>query len=146
MKTLLLIATLFVLTGCESMDFTTVSVGTTYSTYRPHAHHISYTLGYYTSSHYNGYRVYGPRGHRYYYAPRGYRHHRHYSTPPVIVRNYYVQPRHRHHDNRRHDNRRDRRHDNRNDRRHDRRRHDRRDDRRDHRRDHRREDERRHRR
>ena len=130
MRIILVLASLLVLAGCETMDFSSVTVSTGVSTYHPvHHSHIRYTLGYYTDSYYNGYRVYGTHGHRYYHAPRGYRHHRHYSRPVVINRYYYTPPR-RHHDNRRHDRRHDRHDNRRNDRRHDRR-HDRDDDRRD---------------
>ena len=126
MRILLVLASLLVLAGCETMDLSSVTV----STYHPvnHHSHIRYTLGYYHGHYYNGYRVYGDYGHRYYYAPHGYRHHRHYTRPRTVVHNhYYNPPRHRHHDRREH------RREHRNDRRHDRR-HDRDDDR-DHRRD-----------
>lgn len=105
MRIILVLAALFILAGCETMDFSTVTVGTTYSTYGHHDH-IRYTLGYYTGTYYNGYRVYGDYGHRYYRAPRGYRHHRHYARPPVVVNRHYYYTPPRHHDNRRHDNRR----------------------------------------
>lgn len=86
MRILFVLVALFALAGCESMDFTSVSVSSGYSHYYPvHSTHISYTLGYYTGGYYNGYRVYGPVGRRYYHAPRGYRHHRHFARPPVVV-------------------------------------------------------------
>ena len=134
MRIILVLASLFVLAGCETMDFSTVSVGTTYSTYGHHDH-IRYTLGYYTGTYYNGYRVYGDYGHRYYHAPRGYRHHRHYSRPVVVNRYHYTPP--RRHETRRHDNRRHDRREHRNE--HKRKEHKRRDHRRDDHRDNRRE-------
>ena len=135
MRIILVLASLFVLAGCETMDFSTVSVGTTYSTYGHHDH-IRYTLGYYTGTYYNGYRVYGTYGHRYYHAPRGYRHHRHYARPVVVNRHYYYTPPRRH-EPRRHDNRRHDRREHRNE--HKRKEHKRRDHRRDDHRDNRRE-------
>ena len=89
MKTLLVILSLFVLSGCESIEWTSVSVGTGYSSYHPH-NYINYTLGYYSGSHYNGYSVYGSHGHRYYYAPRNYSHHRHFRSAPVVHRHVHT--------------------------------------------------------
>lgn len=114
---ILLVATLFLLAGCETMDFSTVAVGTTYSTY-DHRDHIRYTLGYYTGTHYNGYRVYGTYGHRYYHAPRYYRHHRYYTRPPVAVHHhvhtrYCIHNRHHRYDNNRRHERRKHTHDDR---------------------------------
>lgn len=131
MRIILVLASLLVLAGCETMDFSSVTVSSGVSTYHPVSHsHIRYTLGYYTGTYYNGYRVYGDYGHRYYRAPRGYRHHRHYSRPVVVNRYHYTPP--RRHDNRRHENR-----EHRNE--HKRKEHKRRDHRRDDRRDDRRE-------
>ena len=95
MRIILALAALFVLAGCETMEFVAVDYhsGHNYGPYIRHTDHISYTLGYYSGSYYNGYRVYGNHGHRYYHAPRNYRHHRHYSRP-VVVNNYYTPPRH----------------------------------------------------
>lgn len=133
MRIILVLASFFVLSGCETLDVSTVSVSTGVSTYHPvhHRSYIRYTLGYYGDSYYHGYRVHGDYGHRYYYAPRHFRHHRHYARPRVIVRHhhhYHDRDRHRNHDRR--DHRRDDRRDNRRDRRHDRREHDREHDRR----------------
>jgi hypothetical protein len=75
------------LSGCAGMEFVAVDYHSGHN-YGPSVHptgHISYTLGYYSGSHYNGYSVYGSHGHRYYYAPQYYSHHRHYSAPPVVV-------------------------------------------------------------
>lgn len=127
MRILFVALAVFLLAGCETLDSTSISVSTLHVVPVHHRHgHIRYTLGYYDSHYFNGYRVYGTYGHRYYYAPRYYRHHRHFDSP------------HRHH--KRHDRRdhrwdrsRERRHErreHRNDRRHDRR-HDRHDERRD---------------
>ena len=103
------------LTGCAGMEFVAVDYHSGHS-YGPHAYpagHVNYSLGYYSSTYYNGYRVYGDPGYRYYYAPPHYAHHRHYSAPPVVVHNHIhtpppvVVPRHRdnrHHDNNRQDN------------------------------------------
>ena len=87
MKALLLVASLFVLSGCETMEFVAVDYhsGHNYGPQIRTAGHISYTLGYYSNSYYNGYRVYGTHGHRYYHAPRGYSHHRYYSQPHTVV-------------------------------------------------------------
>jgi hypothetical protein len=104
MRIILALAALFVLAGCETMDFSTVSVGTTYSTYGHHDH-IRYTLGYYTGTYYNGYRVYGDYGHRYYHAPRHYRHHRYYSRPKVIHHHHYHKPKKHYREDRRHNRR-----------------------------------------
>lgn len=92
MRIILALAALLVLSGCGSMDFTTVSVSSGYSHYYPSSH-ISYTLGFYRGSHYNGHRVHGSYGHRYYYAPRHYNNHHYYSTPVV---HHYVRPRPHH--------------------------------------------------
>jgi len=98
------------LTGCAGMEFVAVDYHSGHS-YGPHAYpagHVNYSLGYYSSTYYNGYRVYGDPGYRYYYAPPHYAHHRHYSAPPVVVHNHIhtpppvVVPRHR--DNRHQDN------------------------------------------
>ena len=112
MRIILVLASLLVLSGCETMEFTAVDYHHGYN-YGPSIHtagYISYTLGYYSDSYYNGYRVYGTSGHRYYHAPRNYRHHRHYARPPVVVHNHiHTPPRHtppRHDNDRRHDNRR----------------------------------------
>ena len=91
MKTLLVILSLFVLSGCETVEWTSVSVGTSYG----HHNHISYSLGFYTGSHYRGYPVHGAHGHRYYYAPRNYAHHhyypqRHYVRPVVVHQHVHV--------------------------------------------------------
>ena len=83
MRIILALAALLVLSGCESMDFTSVTVSSGYSHYYP-SNHISYSLGFYTGHYYNGYRVYGNHGHRYYHAPRYYSHHRHFARPPVV--------------------------------------------------------------
>jgi len=83
MRILFVLAALFTLAGCESMDFTSVTVSSGYSHYYP-VNHISYTLGYYSGNYYNGYRVYGSHGHRYYHAPRNYRYHRHFARPVVV--------------------------------------------------------------
>ena len=88
MRILIVLAALFTLAGCESMDFTSVTVSSGYSHYYP-TNHISYTLGYYSGSYYNGYRVYGSHGHRYYHAPRHYRGHRHFARP-VVVQHVHV--------------------------------------------------------
>lgn len=91
MKTLLVILSLFILSGCEHMEFVAVDYhsGHNYGPYFQPTGHISYTLGYYTGSHYNGYSVHGSHGHRYYYAPRNYAHHHYYPTTvyvrPVVV-------------------------------------------------------------
>ena len=90
MRILLVLAALFTLAGCESMDFTSLTVSSGYSNYYPPTTHISYTLGYYTGGYYNGYRVYGTHGHRYYHAPRNYRHHRHFSRPVVVHRHVHT--------------------------------------------------------
>lgn len=84
MRILFVLGALLAISGCESMDFTSVTFSSGYSHYYP-ANHISYTLGYYSGSYYNGYSVYGSHGHRYYYAPRHYSHHRHFARPPVVV-------------------------------------------------------------
>lgn len=92
MRIIFAVAALFVLSGCETMEFTAVDYHHGYN-YGPSIHttgHISYTLGYYSDSYYNGYRVYGTHGHRYYHAPRNYSHHRHYSRPPVVVVHQHV--------------------------------------------------------
>ena len=89
MRILFVLVGLFILAGCESMDFTSVTVSSGYSHYYPPTTHISYTLGYYSGSYYNGYRVYGNHGHRYYHAPRHYRGHRHFSRP-VVVQHVHV--------------------------------------------------------
>lgn len=89
MKTLLVILSLFVLLGCESIEWTRVSIGTGHSSYHPH-NYINYTLGYYNGSYYNGYTVYGSYGHRYYYAPHNYRQHRHFRSPPVVHRHVHT--------------------------------------------------------
>ena len=87
MKTLLVILSLFILSGCEGMEWTVISDNGHHG-YHPTGH-ISYTLGYYTGSHYNGYSVHGSHGHRYYYAPVNYVHHYYYPRPhyvrPVVV-------------------------------------------------------------
>ena len=88
MRILFVLASLFILAGCESMDFTSVTVSSGYSHYYP-TNHISYTLGYYSGNYYNGYRVYGNHGHRYYHAPRNYRYHRHFARP-VVVQHVHV--------------------------------------------------------
>lgn len=84
MKKLILILSLFVLSGCESIASMSVSSGH----YYPY-NHINYTLGYYSDNRYNGYPVYGSYGYRYYYAPRGYT--RHYRSPPrqVVVQHVH---------------------------------------------------------
>lgn len=89
MRIILALAALFVLAGCEHMDFTTVSVSSGYSHHYYPSSHISYTLGFYTGNYYNGYRVYGSHGHRYYHAPRYYSHHRHFARP-VVVQHVHV--------------------------------------------------------
>lgn len=90
MRILFVIAALFMLSGCETLALDSVSVGVSSHNYGyNHPSHISYTLGFYSGHHYNGYAVYGDHGHRYYYAPRHYTHHRHYTQP-----HHYVQPRH----------------------------------------------------
>lgn len=86
MRILFIVAALFILSGCETLELRSVTFGTSYSTYQDH--HSRYLLGYYSNSYYNDYRVYGNYGHRYYYAPRQYRHHRYYSAPPVMMRHY----------------------------------------------------------
>ena len=88
MRILFVLVALFALAGCENMEWTVVS-DSGHNYYHPHGH-ISYTLGYYSGSHYNGYSVYGSHGHRYYYAPRYYSHHRYYSAPPVVVVHQHV--------------------------------------------------------
>lgn len=88
MRILFVLAALFTLAGCESMEWTSVSVSSGYSHYYP-TNHISYTLGYYSGNYYNGYRVYGNHGHRYYHAPRYYAHHRHFARP-VVVQHVHV--------------------------------------------------------
>lgn len=129
-KLLIIAASLFILAGCETMDYSSVTVSTGSTYYHPPAHttYIRYTLGYYTDSYYHGYRVRGHHGHRYYYAPRSWSHHRYYARPPVIVRHH-----HHYHQPKKH-----KRHDRRHDRRDHRRDHDRREYRRDHYRDDRR--------
>jgi hypothetical protein len=136
MKTFLLIASLFILAGCETLELQSVTVGTTHYVH-PH-NYIRYSLGYYTSNHYHGYRVHGHHGHRYYYAPRHWNNHHYYARPPVVVHRHvhthrcysrgghmYTPPRPRHnprvvppnrprvmpHDERRHDRRNHKRHD-----------------------------------
>ena len=155
MRILFVLMALFTLSGCETMEFTAVDYHHGYN-YGPSIHtagYISYTLGYYSDSYYNGYRVYGTHGHRYYHAPRNYRHHRHFTrpvvvhqhvhtsycehnyrprnhhTPPVVVRTppRHTPPRHTRNDRNRNHDRRDRRDDDRGNNR----RNDRRDDRRD---------------
>jgi hypothetical protein len=93
MRIILALAALLVLSGCGSMDFTSVTVSSGYSHYYP-SNHISYSLGFYSGHHYNGYRVHGSHGHRYYYAPRHYNNHHYYSAPPVV--HHYVRPRPHH--------------------------------------------------
>ena len=86
MRIILVLAALLVLSGCETMEFTAVDYHHGYN-YGPSIHtagYISYTLGYYSGSYYNGYRVYGSHGHRYYHAPPNYRHHRHFTRPVVV--------------------------------------------------------------
>jgi len=87
MRILFIVAALFTLASCESMDFTSVTVSSGYNHYYPSGH-ISYTLGFYSGDYYNGYRVYGTYGYRYYHAPRHYAHHRHFVRPPVV--HYHV--------------------------------------------------------
>lgn len=87
MRILFIVAALFVLTGCETLGPSSVSVGVSNGY---HGNFISYRLGFYTGHHYNGYSVYGDYGHRYYYAPHNYIHHHYYSAPPVV--HYYIQP------------------------------------------------------
>ena len=86
MRILFVLAALFTLAGCESMDFVAVDYhsGHNYGPYVRSTNHISYTLGYYSGNYYNGYRVYGNHGHRYYHAPRNYSGHRHFSRPVVV--------------------------------------------------------------
>ena len=91
MRIIFAVAALFVLSGCETMEFTAVDYHHGYN-YGPSIHtagHISYTLGYYSGNYYNGYQVYGSHGHRYYHAPRNYSHHRHFSRP-VVVQHVHV--------------------------------------------------------
>ena len=91
MKTLLVILSLFILSGCEHMEFVAVDYhsGHNYGPYVRPVGHISYTLGYYSGSHYNGYSVHGSHGHRYYYAPTTYVYHHYYPRQnyvrPVVV-------------------------------------------------------------
>lgn len=126
MKTLLIVLSLLVLSGCETLELRSVSVGVSSGHYN-HGY-VNYGLGYYSGHHYHGYPVYGDYGHRYYYAPRTFQHHRRYARP-----HHYVQPQPRQHRPRQH---RPRQHSNRqNERRHDNRRNDRRDDRGNHKRD-----------
>lgn len=94
MRILFIVAALFVLSGCETLGPSTVSVGVSNGYH--HSNFISYRLGFYTGHHYNGYSVYGDYGHRYYYAPRNYIHHHYYSTPPVVYHYVQLLP-HRHH-------------------------------------------------
>jgi hypothetical protein len=91
MRILIVLAALFTLTGCESFDFVAVDYhsGHNYGPYVRPVNHISYTLGYYSGSYYNGYQVYGTHGHRYYHAPRYYSGHRHFSRP-VVVQHVHV--------------------------------------------------------
>jgi len=91
MRILLVLAALFTLAGCESMEFVAVDYhsGHNYGPYFQPTNHISYTLGYYSGSYYNGYRVYGNHGYRYYHAPRHYSGHRHFSRP-VVVQHVHV--------------------------------------------------------
>ena len=91
MRILIVLAALFTLAGCESFDFVAVDYhsGHNYGPYVRPVNHISYTLGYYSGSYYNGYQVYGTHGHRYYHAPRHYSHHRHFSRP-VVVQHVHV--------------------------------------------------------
>ncbi len=106
MRILIILAALFTLAGCESVEWTSVSFGPEYSHYYPN-NYISYTLGYFNGSYFNGYRVYGSHGYRYYHAPRGYSNHRHFALPPVVIhqhvhtsycehnyrpRNHYIPP------------------------------------------------------
>lgn len=83
MRILFIVGALFVLAGCESMALTSVTVSSGYHHVYP-VGHISYTLGFYSGSHYNGYNVYGSHGHRYYYAPRHYSNHHYYSAPVIV--------------------------------------------------------------
>jgi hypothetical protein len=91
MRILFVLAALFTLAGCESMEFVAVDYhsGHNYGPYFQPVGHISYTLGYYSGGYYNGYRVYGTHGHRYYHAPRHYAHHRHFARP-VVVQHVHV--------------------------------------------------------
>jgi hypothetical protein len=92
MRILLVLAALFTLAGCESMEFVAVDYhsGHNYGPYIQPVNHISYTLGYYSGSHYNGYQVYGTHGHRYYHAPRNYSRHHYYSRPVVVHQHVHV--------------------------------------------------------
>lgn len=91
MRILFVVAALFMLSGCETLAS---DYGNGH--HSRHISHISYTLGFYSGHHYNGYSVYGDHGSRYYYAPRHYSGHRYYARPHHYVqprRHHYVQPR-----------------------------------------------------
>jgi hypothetical protein len=85
MRKLFIALALLTLSGCAGWEYTVVDYHAGHS-YGSHLHptgYIHYTLGYYNDSYYNGYRVYGDMGYRYYYAPPNYVHHRYYDLPPI---------------------------------------------------------------
>ena len=91
MRIFAIIAALFLLSGCESMEFVAVDYhhGYNHGPYVRPVGHMSYTLGYYSGNYYNGWAVYGSLGHRYYYAPQYYSHHRTFVRP-VVVQHVHV--------------------------------------------------------
>lgn len=91
MRHLYIIAALFILAGCEHMEFVAVDYhsGYNYGPYVRPVGHVTYTLGYYSGNYYNGWAVRGSHGHRYYYAPQHYAYHRHF-TRPVVVQHVHV--------------------------------------------------------